>query len=351
MFLAQSSHGSNQANWPRLLADIGGTYARLALLEEADAELTALNVLRCADYAGPLELITAYLSQTAQSHPKSASLAMANPVSGDQVQMTNLDWTFSIESLRAALGLNRLLVLNDFSALALAIPSILPADLHPLTAPDKAHHHGFSDQAAVEKPDFRGPIALIGPGTGLGVSGLIPAPGAGAQWLPLMGEGGHVTLFAESDLEFSILQWFRARYGHVSAERILSGTGLVELVMALNALQGQPNLELSPAQVLSMGLSGEQANARQALDLFCGWLGAVAGNLALTLGASGGVYIGGGIAPRISDFLSHSSFRSRFVAKGRFQSYLEAIPTWLIMAQVSPALYGASSALESHTLP
>ena len=162
-----------------------------------------------------------------------------------------------------------------------------------------------------------------------------------------MGEGGHVTLSANDELEFAILQCLRRRYGHVSAERVLSGSGLVDLYHALVQVQGIPGPEItSPAELLSQGLTQGDSVQRQTLDVFCGWLGSVAGDLALTLGAVGGIYVGGGIAPRMREHLENSTFRQRFVAKGRYQGYLQNIPTWLIDAPVSPALNGAALALD-----
>jgi len=164
-----------------------------------------------------------------------------------------------------------------------------------------------------------------------------------------MGEGGHVTLAASNSLEFEVIEQLRKRYGHVSAERVLSGTGLVDLYHAIRAIKSDYDIEVTtPAQVLALGMDGSSTLARQALDLFCGWLGSVAGDLALTLGAVGGIFIGGGIAPRLKSHLLQSDFRRRFEAKGRYQTYLQAIPTWLIDAPISPALDGAARALELH---
>lgn len=343
MHFARSLSIVGHSSWPRLLADIGGTHARLAWLSRPDADLSDLRILLCDPYQGPIELIRDYLAQSGRPNPECAAIAVACPVSSDRVQMTNRDWQFSVESLRAALGLQGLIVLNDYAALAIAVPKIPPNDILPLHGPLPLAQPGRGSG---------GPVGLIGPGTGLGVSGLIPGVGGEVQSVPLIGEGGHATLFAESELECSVLGWLRRRYGHVSAERVLSGTGLVNLFQALMELRGRSiNGDISPAQVLADGQSRLQPEATQALDLFCGWLGAVAGNLALIMGATGGIYIGGGIAPRMYDFLVHSSFRHRFVAKGRFQSYLEAIPTWLIKSPHTPALHGAAQALEWHIRP
>jgi glucokinase len=256
-------------------------------------------------------------------------MAIASPVLDDEICMTNLAWRFSISALRQELGCQVLLVLNDFAALALALADLPDSVLRPI------------GPVRCPRPGAKG---LLGAGTGLGVSGLIPGA---SHAVPLMGEGGHVTLAATNPLEYAVIEALRWHHPHVSAERVLSGAGLVSLHQALAQVQGLGNeADLTPAEVLSLGLNGESYLARQALDLFCGWLGSVAGDLALTLGAVGGVYVGGGIAPRMSDFLLKSSFRQRFTSKGRYRDYLDAIPTWLIDAPASPALDGAARALE-----
>ena len=188
-------------------------------------------------------------------------------------------------------------------------------------------------------------IGLIGPGTGLGVSGLLPL-GYQNKWIPIAGEGGHVTLSATTSLEFSVLQHLQKRYGHVSAERAISGPGLVDLYHALCDMQDGHGREITTAaEVLARASEVPLSSANQAVDMFCGFLGGVAGDLALTLGALGGIYIGGGIVPRMGERFDASPFRARFEGKGRFKTYLQKIPTWVIHSPVSPALQGASQAL------
>jgi glucokinase len=333
MRLSRVNPDTRDLGWPRLLADIGGTNARFGWQDRPDTAIEHVRVLPGAEFDGPVEAIQAYLIQTGLPAPDCAALGMANPVTGDAVQMTNLHWRFSIDEVRAQLGLRALLVLNDFAALALAIPTLDPRCLYPIGEPVPAAH---------------GPRVLIGAGTGLGVSGLLPVPGT-EGWLPIQGEGGHVTLAAGDALEYSVIEHLRQRYGHVSAERVLSGTGLVDVYHALLALDGQCGTEVTtPAQVLALGQGAQNPQAARTLELFCGWLGSVAGDLALTLGAVGGVYVGGGIAPRMRQFLMQSGFRSRFETKGRYHYYLQSIPTWLIDAPVSPALEGAARALQMH---
>lgn len=316
---------------PRLLADIGGTHIRLAWQAGAGAPLQDTRVLLCAEHPTVDAAIRSYLSSVAAPPPTQAALGMANPVTGDGVRMTNHSWAFSQTALAQALGLQRLVVINDFTALALALPALPAALLRQV-----------GGTTAVPGAA----VALVGPGTGLGVSGLVFPPGSAAG-VPLSGEGGHVTLAAETVLEFEVLQCLRQRYGHVSAERAVSGQGLVDLYHALRELAHQAGTEVNlAAQVTERALVQHEPLAQQALDLFCGFLGSVAGNLALTLGARGGVYLGGGIVPRLGDWLDRSPFRARFEAKGRFQPYLAEIPCWVIDASAQPALLGVARALD-----
>jgi glucokinase len=244
--------------------------------------------------------------------------------------MTNAAWAFSIEAVRREIGFDRFLVINDFTALALSLPALAPEDLRQIGG-------GQADPLAA--------VGLLGAGTGLGVSGLLRVDG-GRRSIPLEGEGGHVSLAADNEREGAVVEWLRRKYGHASAERALSGPGLVNVYEALCELDGMPARALDAADVSSAGEAGTDAQCAEALDLFLAWLGSVAGNLALTLGARGGMYIGGGIVPRLGDRVEKSAFRERFIAKGRFRAYLDAIPTWVVDAKTSPALIGAARALE-----
>jgi glucokinase len=251
-------------------------------------------------------------------------------VTGDHVQMTNHHWSFSIDAVRQALGLERFVVINDFTALALSLTELQPADLHQIGP-------GVSVPGAAK--------ALLGPGTGLGVSGLLPTRG-GQGWVPVAGEGGHVTLSGTNAEEDAVIGVLRRRYGHASAERALSGPGLEALHAALIELEGAAASGLSAAQITSAALAGTDARCGRTVDLFLALLGTVAGNLALSLGARGGVYIGGGIVPRFGDRVLTSPLRARFEAKGRFTDYLRRMPLLVIQARTSPALWGAARALD-----
>jgi glucokinase len=314
----------------RLLGDVGGTNARFAWQDAADAPLRDIASVPTAAHASLAAALTDYLRSVGRPAPPWCAIGIANPITGDQVQMTNSHWSFSIEAVRRELGFERLVVINDFTALALALPDLQAGDLRQL-----------GGGAAVAGA----PLALIGPGTGLGVSGLLPGPDPG-RWVALQGEGGHVTLAAGNAREAAVLQLLRERFGHASSERAVSGQGLEALHAALAVLAGDPGAAPLPAEEISRrALAGADVACVEALDLFCAFLGNVAGNLALTLGARGGVYIGGGIVPRLGDAFTRSRFRECFEAKGRFRSYLEPIPVYVIHAAVSPALLGAARAL------
>ncbi len=316
------------APYPRLLGDVGGTHARFGWIAGRDERVANVAACACREHAGLAAAIAHYLADQRLAAPAAAALAIATPVAGDTVAMTNLDWTFSVDALRRRFALERLLVLNDFSALALAIPALTPSEVRQVGA-------GEAVAGA--------PVALLGAGTGLGVSGLLHANGG---VLPIAGEGGHVTLAAADAAEDRIVAWLRTRFGHVSAERVLSGDGLVNLYRAGCAIAGRKAEVLQAVDVSSRALAGSDAECRAAVEHFFALLGSVAGDLALTLGARGGVYVGGGIVPQLGDWIDRSAFRARFEAKGRYRSYLAAIPTWTIDGKAAPALRGANRALD-----
>ncbi len=312
--------------FPLLVGDVGGTNARFGLLQREGEQPVSVRVYPCADFAGIAEAVECYLSGIAGERPRRAAIAVATAVTGDQVQMTNHVWQFSIEAVRRSLKLEQLTVINDFTALAMALPHLKADELW---------------KTGGGKAVSTAPVALLGAGTGLGVSGLIPGKG---HWIPLQGEGGHVSFSPVTESEIGILQFLRRRYEHVSAERLLSGPGLVNLYEAHAALKGVEPLPCSAADISTRGQDGTCLICAAALESFCAILGTVAGNLALTLGARGGVYIGGGIVPRLGDYFADSPFRKRFEQKGRFSSYLAAIPSFVIMAKY-PALIGAAGFL------
>ena len=315
---------------PRLLADVGGTNARFAWQAGAGAPLQDQITLPTADYDTLEAAMRAYLGRIDRARPTQCAVAIANPVLGDQVSMTNHHWSFSISALRAALTFERLEVLNDFTALALALPGLRPDERR---------------QVGGVAPVAGAAIGLLGPGTGLGVSGLIPDGRGG--WVPLQGEGGHVSLTPATPRERVVVEALARRHGHASAERAVSGMGLVDIHLALSEADGVAlDAPWSAARISEAALSGQDARCAEALAMMCAFLGSVAGNLALTLGAKGGVFIGGGIVPRLGAWFEGTPFRERFEAKGRFRAYLAEIPVWVITAAQSPALAGAAKALD-----
>jgi glucokinase len=321
----------NQDSFPRLLGDIGGTNARFAIQTHALAVPSHEACFACADFASLEVAVKHYLSTHKPIKPLYCALGIANPILGDHVQMTNHHWSFSISQMQNTLGFQRLIVLNDFTALALSLP---------LLSKDHLQQVGTGNSVA------GAPVALIGPGTGLGVSGLLTS---GSTTQAIGGEGGHVTLSACDEFEFAIIQNLQKRFGHASAERALSGPGLVNLYRAVCELKKVASvaiLDLEPFQIVELAKEKSNPQCAQALELFFSFLGSVAGNLALTLGARGGVYLGGGILPKLLDELQASAFRQRFESKGRFQNYLRTIPTFVIDSPISPALIGASVALD-----
>ena len=319
---------SPTAPYPRLLADVGGTYSRFGWVAGPGEGIAKVAGYPCREHAGLDAAIAHYLATQRCGAPSAGAIAIATPVAGDTVTMTNLEWTISVEALRRRFGLERLLVLNDFAALALAIPALAPSEVRRV---------GGGEAVA------GAPVALLGAGTGLGVAGLLHAQGG---ILPIAGEGGHVTLAAADATEDRVVAWLRTRFGHVSAERALSGDGLVNLYQAGCAIAGRSAEALQAAAVTSRALAGSDADCHGAVEQFFAFLGGVAGDLALTLGARGGVYVGGGIVPHLGDWIARSAFRARFEAKGRYRSYLAAIPTWTIDGTAAPALRGANRALD-----
>lgn len=303
-----------------LIADIGGTNARFALVRQGALAYQAQ--LAVAEHADPVAAVRHFLIQAKPDPaPRRAALAVAGPVEGDKVRLTNSPWVVSAGDLRAGFGFEAVTIVNDFAALAWAVPRLAPADLA---------------QVGGGRPAAGAPAAVLGPGTGLGLAAWIPG---GDGPLVLNTEGGHVTMPAADETEAKLLDRLRRRFGHVSAERVLSGEGLTLLYATLAEAEGRSVSARDAAAITERALAGDCPDSAAALRTFCAMLGTVAGNVALTLGARGGVYIAGGIVPRFIDFLKASAFRARFEAKGRFDDYMAAIPTWVIV-HPDPAFLG-----------
>lgn len=312
-----------------MLADVGGTNVRFGSQFDADAKISHINSYPCAEFETLQDAILHHLSRKQLELPRACAIGIATPVTGDNVRMTNHHWTFSIKALKETLRLERLLVLNDFSALALSLPALKS---------DVLHQVGGGSAVA------DAPIGLVGPGTGLGVAALIPIPGGG--FIPIAGEGGHVTLGSCEPEEAAVLKILQSRFGHVSAERAVSGPGLENLYNALAQVRGTAVPDRRAADITRGAIENADPICHAALALFSSFLGHVAGNVALTLGARGGVYIGGGIVPQLGDWFDRSGFRKGFEAKGRFTRYLQDIPTLVLHANAEAALLGASRALD-----
>lgn len=314
-----------------LIADVGATNARFALLS-ANGEIKCVRVLACEDYASLEDAIQAYLgdepslSELRNQNPQAAALAIAGPISGEQVALTNHPWSFSIGELRRRLAVDDLLVVNDFTAVAASIPSLKPNERNAVGGGN---------------PVADAPVGVLGPGSGLGVSGVIPM---GNRWLALSGEGGHATMAPATARESAVLDHMRRRFEHVSAERVLSGPGLVNLYNTLSEIDGVPAASYSPAQIADPQIGEREPRCREATDMLCAMLGTIAGNLALTLGARGGVYIAGGIVPKLGPVFTSSKFRERFEDKGRMRLFLASIPTYVI-THPFPAFAGLANLL------
>jgi glucokinase len=318
------------AEGPRLLGDIGGTNARFAWQTAANAPLTTQTTLKCSDYGSLSEAIAHYLRQHSLSKPSSFAFGIATPVTGDEIRMTNHHWSFSITELKRELGSRTGVVVNDFVALASAIPALGTQDVTPLNSASRKAN---------------APIAVIGAGTGLGVASLVTD--AAGEYRALPGEGGHVTLAATNDEEEALIRELRKRFGHVSAERALSGPGIVALYEAHCALRGETPQFQRAADISSNAQFNRASSSFSAISSFSSFLGSVSGNLALTLGAFGGLYIGGGIVPKLGPLFDHARFLEAFTSKGRFKSYLNEIPCFVITCE-SPALIGAARVLQQH---
>lgn len=308
-----------------LVGDVGGTNARLALCALGSGKLSHVKTYSGLEFPSLEAVIQRYLAEHKVS-VSDACIAIACPVTGDWVAMTNHTWAFSIAEMKQNLNLVHLEVINDFTAVSMAIPVLQESDVLQ-----------FGGQRAQQGR----PIAVYGAGTGLGVSHLVPHEG---RWISLPGEGGHVDFATNSEEEDQILRVLRQELGHVSAERILSGPGLVNLYRAIVIADDRLPERLAPKDITERAQTNGCIDCRRALSLFCVIMGRFGGNLALNLGTFGGVYIAGGLVPRFLEFFKVSGFRSAFEDKGRFRDYLQDIPVFLIVHQ-QPGLLGAGAHL------
>lgn len=320
-----------------VLADIGGTNARFALAGGGGAgQVTRLAV---SDYATFDDALDHFLSlRRLPGAPDVAAIAIAGPVSRGEGNLTNSHWRFSESAIARRFGIGRVHLFNDFEALAWGLPLLRPEHLTQLVGP-----HPSANYVQVHRTGpmiaNNGRLVALGPGTGLGVACYEPTGGG----LIIASEGGHATAPAWSSRIAAVIDWLRSELGHVSVERMVSGQGIENVYRALAALEGRPSRLQTASAITDAALDGSDAVAEETIGLFCAMLGEIAGNMALTFGATGGVYIAGGIGPRIVDLLQASEFRERFVSKGRFRAYLDPVPTWLVI-HPNPTFLGLEAA-------
>jgi glucokinase len=319
---------TNENKTINLIADIGGTNIRLAQADsQSNTKYTDLETYQCANFSSLIEVISQYIaSKNITGTSINACLAIACPTDSDIISMTNLPWKFSQQALIKSLNLNSLTMINDYTAIAMAIPL--------LSEKQKVKVGG--GEAVADKP-----IAVCGPGTGLGVAHLVPVNN---QWHCFSGEGGHVDFAAVDELDIKILQYLQTIKKRISYEQLLSGFGLEQIYQAICAINGKNNSKLSAAEISQQAVSESCPLCQQTLAQFCKVLGSFAGNLALTLNCQGGVYIAGGIVPRFIEFFENSDFRIRFETKGRLSHIPVKTPTYII-TESQPGLLGAAAFL------
>ncbi len=310
--------------FPILIGDIGGTNARFSILADACAEPQPFPNVRTADYPTLDEAVQKVVLDKTSIQPRAAILAVAGPIDGDEIDLTNCDWIVRPKGMIADLGFDDVLVVNDFEAQALAAAS-LPEEHREILGP-KAEPHLASR-------------VVLGPGTGLGVAGLVYAR---HMWFPVPGEGGHVDVGPRSDRDFQIFPHLRRIEGRVSAEEILSGRGIVNIYQAVCLADGVEPVFSDPADVTGHGLSGTNPQAAETLLLFATYLGRVAGDMALVFMAKGGVYLAGGISQKIIPALKGPAFRTGFEDKAPHSALMSTIPTFVV-THPQAALAGLAS--------
>lgn len=308
-----------------LVGDVGGTNARFAIATMTDGRITLDHheSFPAEQYPTFLKGVAAFIDGC-EVKPTGGVIAVAGPVTDGSIDLTNSPWAVSETELQT-LGLNPVRLINDFEALAWGAPVVPAADLAHLGGPEAGDPHSA--------------IAVLGPGTGFGVSAL--ARDIHGVEVAMPSEGGHACFAPGDPIEDEILRILRKRYDRVSIERLICGPGLLNMHRALAEIDGRETHIDDPAQITQQALEDPRSACGATLARFCAILGAVAGDVALTMGSRGGVYIAGGIAPRILPFLKASPFRERFERKGRFQDYMKDIPTWVITHKHA-ALLGAA---------
>ena len=313
-----------------IIGDVGGTNCRLASCDRISGRIEDFQIFAVRDFNSLSDIIQVFKESQSSTSFNEASIAIANPIMGDMITMTNAHWAFSIEQTRESCGLNELLMLNDWESVALALPLLTDEQLSKVNQ-------------AQENPD--GTKALFGVGTGLGAAGLVRKKDS--SWVPIAGEGGHVSFSPVNREEALILEIFREHHKHVSFEKILSGPGLKALYQATVKLSGAvPVDDLAPSEIVEGAATASDPMCQRTIEIFCGILGNFAGNLCLTLGATGGVYVGGGVIEKIDQagLFDRDRFLNRLAHKGRLSEWLGNIPAFLLRTPYA-GLIGAAAAL------
>lgn len=309
-----------------LIGDLGGTHARFALVQPRSPGFSNVLTLDCGDHDSAEDAIEHYLERTGAPRPRMICLAVAGPVVDQRVRFLNINWRLDAARLRERFPSARVRLVNDFTAIAYAVPQLGREHVEAV---------GLPHQALPADRDFT--VAVLGPGTGLGVSGLMRI---GGRLHAVESEGGHAGFAPETSPQLAVLQQLRQRFERVSDERLLSGPGIENIYWALNKIEGRDSPEPDAAEIFRRAQANEDEVASETVQLFFEALGQVAGNLALTLGAHEGIYIAGGIVRRYPELLKSGSFRSGFENKGRHRSLMERVPTHLITHR-QPGLLGA----------
>jgi glucokinase len=321
--MTASPTGIRTFRFPVLVADIGGTNARFAVVSDAHAETRVFGSVQTSSHPDLAAAATATVLDHTSLMPRTAVIAVAGPVTGDRIAMTNADWVIEPRLLIDRLGLESVVVLNDFEAQALALPGLSGDSIRQIGGGTAVPH---------------GPKVVLGPGTGLGAAAMVHAAGT---WIPIPGEGGHVELGPVSEADYRVWPHIDRLDGRIGAERIICGAGLLRLARAVAAEAGTERRFVAPRDVTEAADAGDEI-ALRTMDMFVRALGRVAGDHALTFLARGGVFLGGGIPGRIDTYLAHPAFRASFEAKAPHSALLAGIPTFLIRHE-NPALEGLAS--------
>lgn len=315
---------NSSTSFPLLALDIGGTHVRFGCMLSVEEGLRDIRAYRCAYFTSPVDAASHYLAEVGLSSVARVTVAIAGVVSSGPIKLTNSNWVFESGCFAASVGATSIEMFNDFEAIALVLPYLVPEELN------------IVGSATINQT---WPMAVIGPGTGLGVAGIIPIRSQPGNWQTMCGEGGHTTIPAATRHQHEVIVAARQEIEHLDAEQLVSGIGLPTLYRAVARVDGLIADDIDAAEIGARGSSGSDMLAARTLDTFCGFLGSIAGNLALTMGAKGGVFIAGGIVPQWGSYFTRSSFRAHFENNKRYRDYLAPIATAVITAPY-PGLMG-----------